>query len=251
MAPAPAAKGPGGLDTDALRRSWPDVLAKLFEMRRSTWTFVSQNAQVADYDGRRVLLAISTVGLAETFRRGPHADWVRQALIDVLGVDARVEGVPSSDGAAGNPGSPLPATPARQLPAGVPTPPDPHDVDDAPHDAAPVQGRTPREPEPAPAQASSRPPAPSRTEGWATPPRTPAPSWSEAPPAPESAPTWASPLERAKAEAVENPEVAPAERVVDDTAVSDDDESLDDLSDVGVPVVERLLGGTVIREEER
>ena len=35
------------------------------------------------------------------------------------------------------------------------------------------------------------------------------------------------------------------------TAVSDDDESLDERGDVGVPVVTRLLGGTVIREEER
>ncbi len=251
--PEPAVtKGPGGLDTDALRRSWPDVLAKLFEMRRSTWTFVSQNAQVADYDGRRVLLAISTVGLAETFRRGPHADWVRQALIDVLGVDARVEGVPSSDAtAAANPGYPPGVTPARQLPAGVPTPPEPDDLDDLPHDRAPVPERTTHEPSPPPAEVASRTSAPSRAEGWATSPDTPAPSWSEAPPAPESAPTWASPLERAKAEAVENPEVPPEQRVVDDTAVSDDDESLDELGDVGVPVVTRLLGGTVIREEER
>ncbi|WP_377640063.1 DNA polymerase III subunit gamma and tau [Oryzobacter terrae] len=251
VAPQAPAKGPGGLDTDALRRSWPDVLAKLFEMRRSTWTFVSQNAQVADYDGRRVLLAISTVGLAETFRRGPHADWVRQALIDVLGVDARVEGVPSDAAGSGVPGSPSFSPPARQLPAGVPTPPEPDDVDDAPPEQAPAPERTRSEASAPPAQASSGPSAPPSVEGWATSPDTPAPSWSEAPPAPESAPTWASPLERARAEAVENPEVAPQDRVVDDTAVSDDDESLDDLSDVGVPVVERLLGGTVIREEER
>jgi DNA polymerase-3 subunit gamma/tau len=45
--------------------------------------------------------------------------------------------------------------------------------------------------------------------------------------------------------------VAPEARVVDDTAVSDDDESLDDLTDVGVPVVERILGGTVISEDAR
>ena len=30
-----------------------------------------------------------------------------------------------------------------------------------------------------------------------------------------------------------------------------DDESIDDLSDVGVPVVERILGGTVIQEHDR
>ena len=40
-------------------------------------------------------------------------------------------------------------------------------------------------------------------------------------------------------------------RVVDDGAISDDDESIDDLTDVGVPVVERILGGTVIAEEPR
>ena len=111
--PAPAPKGPGGLDTDALRRSWPDVLEWLSRHKRVTWTFVSQNAQVADYDGTRVLLGISTVGLAETFRRGAHADYVRQALIDVLGVDARVEGVPMEDaGAAARAAAPPAPAPA-------------------------------------------------------------------------------------------------------------------------------------------
>ncbi len=46
-------------------------------------------------------------------------------------------------------------------------------------------------------------------------------------------------------------EVVATERVVDDTAISDDDESIDDLTDVGVPVVERILGGTVIAEDPR
>jgi DNA polymerase-3 subunit gamma/tau len=77
------------------------------------------------------------------------------------------------------------------------------------------------------------------------------PSWSEAPPPPDTAPSWASPLERARAEVAEEREATPEARVVDDTAVSDDDESLDDLSDVGVPVVERILGGTVISEDAR
>jgi DNA polymerase-3 subunit gamma/tau len=75
-------------------------------------------------------------------------------------------------------------------------------------------------------------------------------SWSDAPPPPDTAPSWASPLEQAKATvAVEaEAEVVRAEHVVDDTAISDDDESIDDLTDVGVPVVERILGGTVIAE---
>ena len=51
-------------------------------------------SQVVDYDGHRVLLGISTVGLADTFRRGAHADYVRQALIDVLGVDVDAVALP-------------------------------------------------------------------------------------------------------------------------------------------------------------
>ncbi len=212
-AAVPSAKGPGGLDTDALRRSWPDVLAKLFEMRRSTWTFVSQNAQVADYDGHRVLLTISTVGLADTFRRGPHAEYVRQALIDVLGVDARVEGRPTDEPYT-PPTGPPPAAVADESPAAVPPP------------------------TPEPPNASS--------------PLPQTPSWSDAPPPPDTAPEWATPMERARATvAEEEQEAAAPAHVVDDTAVSDDDESIDELDVVGVPVVERILGGTVIAEEER
>ena len=71
-------------------------------------------------------------------------------------------------------------------------------------------------------------------------------------PARHRADSWASPLEQAKAAvAVETEAVVAAEHVVDDTAISDDDESIDDLTDVGVPVVERILGGTVIAEDPR
>ena len=75
---------PGGIDTDAIRRSWPDVLAKIFSIRRTTWTFLSEHTQVLDYDGRRLLLGIQTEGLAATFRRGQHAELVRQALSEGL-----------------------------------------------------------------------------------------------------------------------------------------------------------------------
>ena len=83
--------------------------------------------------------------------------------------------------------------------------------------------------------------------------RAPEPaSWSDAPPPPDTAPSWASPLEQAKAAVAVEAEVeAGPQHVVDDTAISDDDESIDDLTDVGVPVVERILGGTVIAEDSR
>ena len=255
--PAPVAhpKGPGGLDTDALRRSWPDVLEWLSRHKRVTWTFVAQNAQVADYDGQRVLLGISTVGLAETFRRGAHADYVRQALIDVLGVDARVEGVPSDDT--------VPPVPAAAPSPAAGAPPQPADA--GPGTASGVTFTAPGErPGVAPGAAPTGPPDSGATAaatgvaaggfagtgGAAT--RAPEPaSWSDAPPPPDTAPSWASPLELAKATVAVETEVVAEQHVVDDTAISDDDESIDDLTDVGVPVVERILGGTVIAEDQR
>jgi len=90
---------PGGIDTAGIRRVWPDVLARIFAMRRATWTFVSQHAQVLDYDGTKLVLGIGTVGLANTFRQGNHAELVRQALIDEIGVDVPVEGIATPDAA--------------------------------------------------------------------------------------------------------------------------------------------------------
>ena len=263
-APVTQPRGPGGLDTDALRRSWPDVLEWLSRNKRVTWTFVAQNAQVVDYDGHRVLLAISTVGLTDTFRRGAHADYVRQALIDVLGVDARVDGVPADDaGAAGHP------APASSFPSGPatggsgpasggpgPAPGSPafssgttDTAPDAAPDARGAAGASGGGPGPgSPAQGSTTgPPAAAGAAGRT---REPA-SWSDAPPPPDTAPSWASPLEQARATVAVEAEVEVVERVVDDTAISDDDESIDDLTDVGVPVVERILGGTVIAEDPK
>jgi DNA polymerase-3 subunit gamma/tau len=132
----------GSVDVEAIRRMWPDVLTRVYQQRRATWTFVSEHAQVMEYDGRRLRLAISTDGLLQTFRRGPHAELVRQALIDVLGVDAQVEGV-RLDGAA-----PAPAAPAA-----------PPEV--APDDRAAAAARSWDEPppEPEPAEARSAPAA--------------------------------------------------------------------------------------------
>ncbi|CAG7571544.1 DNA polymerase-3 subunit gamma/tau [Barrientosiimonas humi] len=92
--PAPAAapqRTPGSIDTDAIRRAWPDVLDRIFKIKRVTWTLLSQHAQVLDYDGQRLLLGTSTQGLTDAFRRGQHPEVVRQALIEGIGVDCRIE----------------------------------------------------------------------------------------------------------------------------------------------------------------
>ncbi|WP_076258701.1 DNA polymerase III subunit gamma and tau [Intrasporangium flavum] len=127
----------GGMDTDAIRRAWPNVLGRIFTMRRITWTFVSQNAQVTAFDGRTLTLGIATAGLTTTFRSGNHAEIVRQALIDELGVDALVDGVHVAEVSQQAPVAP---------PAGsVPPPPDeaPAGGGDAPDGAGGSAGANP------------------------------------------------------------------------------------------------------------
>ncbi|PRY59442.1 DNA polymerase-3 subunit gamma/tau [Knoellia remsis] len=281
----------GGLDTAAIRRSWPDILAKVFELRRTTWTFVSEHAQVLDYNGERLLLGIATTGLANTFRRGPHATYVQQALIDVLGVDVRVEGVPADGSSVDTGGSgvapidpsrpdPAPAAPARggggNPPArrpgpgasgngaangaggggqggpgeGAPaaggamvepvTPPDTHrDGPGAAHHGGPTETRE------RPAYDSS--PGTRQAEwGSDSDDGAEAPAWATAQPDEEPP---VSPYARAREAVASEPD--PDETpLADDSAISDDDEDIEGLGEVGVPVVERVLGGKVIHEED-
>ena len=242
-------RAPGGLDTAAIRRSWPDVLAKVFELRRTTWTFVSEHAQVLDYDGDRLLLGIATTGLANTFRRGPHATYVQQALIDVLGIDARVEGVPADGSAIGGTVGVPTIDPNRPDPVPQPQPDRPAAPQQSAQARAEANGAaagdaTHRGGEPT-AYAPSQPP-------------TTQPDWGSGGDRTGAAPAWAtpggsdepvSPFARARevVAAEPDPDETP---VADDSAISDDDEDIEGLGEVGVPVVERVLGGKVISEED-
>ena len=292
-----AAAAPGGIDVAAIRRAWPDVLAKLFETRRITWTFVSQHAQVLGYDGEQLLLGIATSGLTQTFRRGAHADYVREALIDVLGVEARVEGIPAEGAAIEGDG---PRRVAAVLPPAVSAAPPgplassgngPSTLEAGSHSAtsrdgvaasgssavADAQARAQAHAEAAdPAALGSRPGSAGSAKAYpsSSVPTPTGQSWADVPSAPDSMPSWASgddhemgaasatsataataaaapglsPLERARQEAMD--EAPQTVHEADDSAVSDDDEDVEEAGEVGIPVVERLLGGTVIRDEQ-
>jgi DNA polymerase-3 subunit gamma/tau len=274
----------GGLDTAAIRRAWPDILAWIFKHKRTTWTLLSEHATVHEFDGRRVVLGISTVGIANTFRHGPHADLVRQALIDVLGVDARVEGIPVPDARLSAPsGESHPVVGRDETSQGF------HDPGSAASSSGPEAGGGPTA-----ASGGSGPTSSGHSSGGASPsgdaggraaaayaatgavaptPESGDGGWASAASAPGSGPSWAtepaagapgsqgapavavapappgSLLARAKAEvAAEEPERKPETYVADDSAASDDDEDIEAVGDVGRPVIERILGGRVIDE---
>ena len=166
--PAAAPTPAGGIDTAAIRRAWPDVLNWLSRNKRVTWTLVSDHAHVHSYDGRRLEVGIAPPPLLMRFRQGPHAELIRQALIDVLGVDARVEGVPAED---------HPAAEARggQRPGGASAAPAPQSPSSAP------AGADPAAPSGDPGLSAAARHTPESSDGWAS-----------APSAPGSAPSWAS-----------------------------------------------------------
>jgi DNA polymerase III subunit gamma/tau len=115
--PAPVAEEPGAdgaIDLMTVRRMWPDVLEVVKGLRRFTWTLLSHNAQVAALDGGRLTLAMVNGGARDSFARGGSDEIVREALIQVLGVDWQVEAIvdpsatPSGTGSAPSPGASAP-----------------------------------------------------------------------------------------------------------------------------------------------
>ena len=61
--------GRGGMSTDDIRRTWPDVLDRIFRIKRVTWTLLSQNAQVLEFDGGYALFDADTDEAAQDVLR--------------------------------------------------------------------------------------------------------------------------------------------------------------------------------------
>lgn len=188
-------------------RAWPDILDWLSRKKRVTWTLVSANAQPLSFDGSRLVLAIETAGLAETFRRGAHPAFVQEALLEVLGIDAKVEGVVSDaarDAGRGPTAGAAPITTPASLggpaPQSQPTPPVPEQsrptgpasAGSGNGGASDARGSRTGEGSGGDAVPDFMPTRPTAVGG---------PDWSSAPPASSSAPSWATdgddPLDRA------------------------------------------------------
>ena len=128
----PAPPEEGDLDLTTVRRMWPDVLEAVKGLRRYTWTLVSQNAQVASVEAGRLTLAMVNAGARDSFAGGGSDEIVREALIQVLGVDWKVDAIvdPSADPAAASSRS---ARPSAAAPPAARGPSEP-----APGSAAPA-----------------------------------------------------------------------------------------------------------------
>ncbi|MFF4087771.1 DNA polymerase III subunit gamma and tau [Streptomyces nigra] len=96
-APAPAAAG--GLDP---RQLWPNILEAVKNRRRFTWILLSQNAQVAGFDGTTLQLGFVNAGARDNFASSGSEDVLRQALAEQFHVQWKIEAIvdPSGGGSA-------------------------------------------------------------------------------------------------------------------------------------------------------
>jgi DNA polymerase-3 subunit gamma/tau len=253
--PETAPRGAGGVDVETIRRVWPDVVGRLAGMRRVTWMMVRDHATVASFDGRRLVLTLGNPGVLASFRSGAHGEFVQQALIDVLGVEAQVDVVggdapAQAHGRADAPTAALSVAPENSAGSSAHA--------DGPHAPGSAAGPDRSTPETGPPEPPGWDDAPTEPEGWEAPvaassahggapatesraAQSPVPPTDQQPDPPSSSrPTGP------QREAPSAPQrVAPA---MDQPSA--DDVDAEDSGLVGRAVVEQLLGGRVIDEAD-
>ncbi|WP_225804317.1 DNA polymerase III subunit gamma and tau [Streptomyces sp. NK15101] len=102
QAPGPAATGGGG-DTAQVRNLWPQILDAVKNRRRFTWILLSQNAQVAGFDGTTLQLGFLNAGARDNFASSGSEDVLKQALAEQFNVNWKIEAIIDPSGGAAPP----------------------------------------------------------------------------------------------------------------------------------------------------
>ncbi|MFJ4336579.1 DNA polymerase III subunit gamma and tau [Streptomyces sp. NPDC088915] len=220
QAPAPT-PAPSGGDTSQVRNLWPQILDAVKNRRRFTWILLSQNAQVAGFDGTTLQLGFLNAGARDNFASSGSEDVLKQALAEQFNVQWKIEAIIDPSGGAapppaaanfgGRPVAPAPAPSFHQAPP-APSPSPVQQAQHAQHAPQPAQSA------PAPAQAQPSGPAKASAASSYAPS---APAYS--PPAPQP--------------------VAP-----EDDVPEEDDPDLVDSALSGHDLIVRELGATVVEE---
>ncbi|MFB9440074.1 DNA polymerase III subunit gamma and tau [Streptomyces showdoensis] len=184
---APAAGGSMAAGAAQVRAMWPQILEAVKNRRRFTWILLSQNAQVAGFDGTTLQLGFLNAGARDNFASSGSEDVLKAALSEQFNVNWRIEAIIDPSGGAAQPptgggfsgggfsggGSPaggfggggfggggggggFGGAPSAPAPAPVQAaPPAQHSAAPAP---APVQAPSPARQEPAPVHTPQAPP---------------------------------------------------------------------------------------------
>ncbi|MFJ1707893.1 DNA polymerase III subunit gamma and tau [Kitasatospora sp. NPDC088346] len=232
---APAAAQPSAAAQQGagqIRQMWPQILDAVKNRRRFTWILLSQNGQVAGFDGSVLQVSFVNAGARDSFVSSNSDDVLRQALADSLGVDWRVECiVDPSGGSAG--GTPPPATGGGGGGGGWGAP--------APA-ARPASGFP---------QPGGQPPGGQPSGFQPAAPPAPAPAQQPSPPvqaAPQAGPQQPSAVRPPSSQAGPSRPPAPQHVAPEDDVPEDDDPDLNEQVFSGQELIIRELGATVLEE---
>ncbi|WP_406270239.1 DNA polymerase III subunit gamma and tau [Streptomyces sp. NBC_00191] len=238
-APAPAASAPApGMVQGAgqVRNMWPDILEAVKNRRRFTWILLSQNAQVAGFDGTTLQLGFINAGARDNFASSGSEEVLKQALSEQFNVQWKVEAIiDPSGGTAGPGGGAQPPSGGGGFGPGGTGGPGPGGSGGGGFGGGGYGGgRGPSAPAPQATAPQNSAPAPA--------PTAPAPRPAQA--APHSAGPQASATEPPRPAPVHSPPpVAP-----EDDVPEEDDPDLVDSALSGIDVIVRELGATVVEE---
>ena len=90
-APKAAVHNVDSIDVAGLRRMWPDVIENVKKRRRLTWSLLSASAQILGVDEKIITIGIVNVGARDSFIRSESEAIVREAFIEITGLDRKIE----------------------------------------------------------------------------------------------------------------------------------------------------------------
>lgn len=212
--PAPAAAGGGGGDTSQVRNLWPQILDAVKNRRRFTWILLSQNAQVAGFDGTTLQLGFLNAGARDNFASSGSEEVLKQALAEQFNVNWKIEAIIDPSGGS----APPPAATGFGGSGGT---------GGFSGGGGGFGGGRPAAPASPPAPAFQQAPAPAPAPAQPA----PAPAFQQAPP---PAPAYAPP--------------APQPVAPEDDVPEEDDPDLVDSALSGHDLIVRELGATVVEE---
>jgi DNA polymerase-3 subunit gamma/tau len=79
------------IDIAGLRRLWPDVIENVKKRRRLTWSLLSASAQIVAVDENLITIGIVNAGARDSFVRSESEEILRQAFIEIVGIDRKIE----------------------------------------------------------------------------------------------------------------------------------------------------------------
>ncbi|MEW5633299.1 DNA polymerase III subunit gamma and tau, partial [Streptomyces hydrogenans] len=102
----PAAQVPAGdmaAGAAQVRNMWPSILEAVKNRRRFTWILLSQNAQVAGFDGTTLQLGFLNAGARDNFASSGSEDVLKAALAEQFNVQWKVEAIIDPSGGSAPP----------------------------------------------------------------------------------------------------------------------------------------------------